>query len=43
MMILVIFALIAIPALVAAAALRWGVDSREQNLDPRYPSPVGLR
>jgi hypothetical protein len=43
MMILVIFALVAIPALFAAAALEWGVDSRDQSIDPRQSAAVAAR
>jgi hypothetical protein len=39
----IIFAVLAILALLAGAALRWGVDSRNESSDDRGPrQPVGL-
>jgi hypothetical protein len=40
-MILIIFAVLGIPALFAVAASRWGVDSRELRIDG--PAVLGLR
>jgi nitrogen fixation-related uncharacterized protein len=43
MAILVVLSLLAILALLAGAALRWGVDSRVESVDDRGPrQPVGL-
>jgi hypothetical protein len=34
---------IAVPLLLAVAAIEWGTDSRDLSIDPRYPRTVGLR
>jgi hypothetical protein len=42
-MVLILFALVASPAILGFAAQLWGADSRELNLDERHPSAVVLR
>jgi hypothetical protein len=34
--------IVAALALVGGAAQRWGVDSRDLSIDPRYPQVTGL-
>jgi len=40
---IILFALIAILALLAVAAQRWGVDSRDNNVDSRSHASYSLR
>jgi hypothetical protein len=42
-MFLFIVAFVAILALLGFAALQFGADTRDLNLDPRYPLATGLR
>ena len=40
---LIIVAFVALLVLLDIAALQWGADSRDTNIDARYPVATGLR